>query len=98
MSNVIDLLERMGQDARLRHASQDEVELALAGAQIDPELRAAILAKDQRKIEELLGRGHLCCLMVPGKEDEDDDSEESPSRDDEEITLCHAFRAVTSAG
>lgn len=98
MSNVIDLLERMGQDARLRHASLDEVELALADAQIDPELQAAIIAKDQRQLEALLGRGNLCCLMLPAKEGEDDDSEESPSQDDEEITLHHAFRTVTSVG
>jgi len=92
MSNVIDLLERMGQDARLRHASQDEVELTLAGAQINPELRAAILAKDQRRIEALLGQGNLCCMLAPAKEDEDDDTEESPSREGEEISLKSVFQ------
>ena len=96
MSNVIDLLERMGQDARLRHASQDEVELALACAQIDPELRAAILAKDQRRIEALLGGSNVYCALMPGKEDEDGDTEESPSRDDEEITLRSALDDVTA--
>ncbi|MDE2154427.1 MAG: hypothetical protein KGJ32_00815 [Xanthomonadaceae bacterium] len=98
MSNVVDLLERMGRDAQLRHASQGEVELALAEAQIDPELQAAIIAKNQRQLEALLGRGSLCCLMLPAKEGEDDDSEESPSQDGEEITLHHAFRTATSAG
>ena len=100
MSNVIDLLERMGQDARLRHASQDEVELALAGAQIDPELRAAILAKDQRQLEVLLQQGPLCCMLFPAKEDEDEDdeSEETPSRDGEEISLYSASRTMASSG
>lgn len=92
MSNVIDLLERMGQDARLRHASQDEVEFALAGAQIDPGLRAAIVAKDQTKLEMLLGTGNLCCMQFPAKEEEDGDDEESPSREGEEISLQSVFQ------
>ncbi|MDE2154426.1 MAG: hypothetical protein KGJ32_00810 [Xanthomonadaceae bacterium] len=71
MSNVIDFLERVGQDARLRHASQDVVQLALADAQIDPELRVAIHAKDQRRLEALLGKSTLCCaFMAPETEDE----------------------------
>jgi len=105
MSNVIDLLERMGQDARLRHASQDEVELALTGAQIDPELRAAILAKDQRWLELLLGASNACCYQAAEeeeeKEDKDDDTdtdtEESSSRDGERMRSQSAFRLAASA-
>jgi len=72
MSNVIAFLERMGRDAQLRHASQNEVELALAHAQIDPELQAAIFAKDQQQLETLLGSSIVCCLIQPevGGEDE----------------------------
>ena len=98
MSNVIDFLERMGQDAQLRHASLSEIELALKGAQIDPELQAAILAKDQAGIEALLGRGHLCCFLLPGKEDEDEDTEEAPSRDDEEISAHSMFQPAVAIG
>jgi hypothetical protein len=81
MSNFIDFLERMGRDARLRHASQNEVEIALVGEQIDSELQAAILAKDLPQLGALLGQGVFCCMQEPGKEDEDedDDVEESPS-------------------
>jgi hypothetical protein len=83
MSNVITFLERMGRDAQLRHASQDEVELVLASEQIDPDLQAAILAKNPSQLETLLGLGVFCCMQEPGKEDEDedDDSEESPSHE-----------------
>ena len=98
MSNVIDFLERMGQDAQLSHASSSEMELALKDAQIDPELRAAILAKDQARIEVLLGQGHLCCFLLPGKEDEDEDTEETPSRDDEEISACSMFQSKVAIG
>ena len=57
MPNVIDFLERAGQDALLRRASHVEVELALANAQIEPELRSAILDRDMSRLEALLGRG-----------------------------------------
>jgi hypothetical protein len=97
MSNVIGFLEKVGQDARLRHASRDEVELALAAEQMSPELQIAILAKDQPRLETLLGRSHFCCVMFPVKEGEEE-SEESPSRDDEQISSRNGFGAVALAG
>jgi hypothetical protein len=98
MSNVIDFFERMGQDAQLRHASQSEVELALAREQIDPELQAAILAKDRQKLEALLDGGSVCCALFPGKEEDEDEDEdeESPSREGEEIAAQYVFRDVVS--
>jgi hypothetical protein len=65
MSNVISFLERMGRDAQLRHSSQSEMELALARAEIDPELQAAIRARDQRKLEILLRGRNVCCALFP---------------------------------
>jgi predicted HTH transcriptional regulator len=98
MSNIVDFLERMGQDARLRHASQNELELILKGEQIDPEVGAAIFAKDQSRLDALLGQANVCCAQFPGKEDEDEDTEESPSRDDDESASLSLFRAVASVG
>lgn len=66
MSNVIDFLEMIGQDARLRHASRDEIKLALAGMQVDSDLQAAILDKDQPQLEALIGAGNVCCMQFPG--------------------------------
>ncbi|OOG64730.1 hypothetical protein B0E46_04780 [Rhodanobacter sp. B04] len=97
MSNVIDFLEKMGQDAQLRHASAGEVELALAHAQLDPELQMAILAKDQQQLEAILGKEPMCCLLFPVKEGEED-SEEAPSKDDDEVTLQSSFYALASVG
>jgi hypothetical protein len=65
MSNVVDFLEMIGQDARLRHASQDEMKLALVDVQMDADLRAAILAKDQLQLETLLGASNTCCVVFP---------------------------------
>jgi hypothetical protein len=98
MSNIIDFLERMGRDAQLRHASQNEVELALASEQVDLELQAAILAKNPSQLGVLLGQGVFCCMQEPGKEDEDedDDTEESPSREVSGKASHFGYRAVVS--
>jgi hypothetical protein len=96
MSDVIDFLERMGQDSQLRHGSQDEVELALASAEIAPELQSAILAKDQTRLETLLGQAPLCVVLWPGEEEdeEEDETEETPSREPGEAPEHTGRRAV----
>jgi hypothetical protein len=83
VSNVIDFLERFGQDADLRHAPSDALAEALKSAGIDPELRAAILANDQRTLEALLGADTNVCCMTH-KEDEEEEPEEDEDEDDDE--------------
>lgn len=65
MSNVIDFLEMIGQDSKLRHASRDVMETAMANSQIAPELQAAILSKDQQQLEAVLGASNVCCMLIP---------------------------------
>lgn len=87
MSSVIDFLERMGQDARLRRASPGEVELALDGEHLEPRAREAILSGDQSALGELLGRDTLCCMLIPAEEEDGEkerEDESIPSREDEE--------------
>ena len=99
MTDVIDFLERMGQDAQLRHASQDEVELALTNAEIAPELQTAILAKDQAHLETLLGQVPLCAMFMPGEEVEEEggEDEESPSKEPDEASGHSGLCVVISA-
>jgi hypothetical protein len=98
MSSVIDFLEKMGRDAWLHHASQNEVELALASEPIDSELQAAILARNSSQLGVLLGQGIYCCMQEPGKEDEDEDedSEETPLREGSGKVSHYGFRALVS--
>jgi hypothetical protein len=66
MSNVIDFLERMGQDADLRHASRTEADSAMVAAHLDTAARAAIVAGDQPQLEQLLGAtANTCCAIFP---------------------------------
>lgn len=87
MSSVIEFLEKMGSEAQWREASQSDVEIALAEAQIEAPFCEAILTRDTSKLEALLQKTPLFSIMVPGapdeeeeegEEDEDDDAGEKP--------------------
>ena len=64
MSNVTDLLERLGSEARLRHANRDEIEAALRLSTLSPELQSCIANGDGKQLERLLGvDSNTCCLI-----------------------------------
>lgn len=85
MSNVIDFLQRLGQDADLRHAPRTALEQALAEAGIDPALREALLGADQRKLESLLGADtNVCAMISPGKKEEEEEDEDDLEDDEED--------------
>ena len=85
MLNVIDFLERFGQDAGLRYASGDVVAEALQQAGIEPALQAAILAKDQRALQALLGSDtNVCCLIHKDDEEEEEETDEDEEDDEDE--------------
>jgi len=70
MTNVIDFLERLGRDAELRRAP---LASALSLVELPPEVRSALMARDQRSLEALLGTSNVCCLVhAPTEEDEKD--------------------------
>lgn len=83
MMDPIEFLDRLGSNARLRHAAPGEIEKALDDAAIDPGLRSALLADDVLRLGELLGaQRNVCCLIVkpdpaqPDEEEEDEDETE----------------------
>jgi hypothetical protein len=85
VSNVIDFLQRLGQDADLRHAPRTALEQALAEAGIDPALREALLGADQRKLESLLGVDtNVCAMISPGKKEEEEEDEDDFEDDEDE--------------
>jgi len=89
MSNVIDFLEKLGQDSQLRHATSTEVDRALLGAGIDSAVRAAISGSDWRMLEALLGATHniFCGINFPEEredEEEEENEEEEEGEDEEE--------------
>ncbi|WP_114824747.1 hypothetical protein [Dyella solisilvae] len=83
MSSVIEFLERMGADARLRHASQEDIAQALEESQVDASLGAAIIARSADELYALLDVGPMFkTIENPGREDEEEPAEpeeEEPS-------------------
>jgi hypothetical protein len=86
MSNVIDFLEKWGQDARLRHATSAEFEQALLRAGIEPAARAAILGANRCALESLLGaRSRVVCgIWAPEEKEEEEEDEDGEEKEDEE--------------
>jgi len=67
MSNIIEFLETIGQNASLRYASTREMQHMLADSQMDQDVREAVLAKDQQRLSELLRAKNTCCMLMPGR-------------------------------
>jgi hypothetical protein len=88
MSSVIEFLERMGADAQLRHASQEEIAAALEDTQVDAALGAAIIARSTDDLYSLLDvRPMFKTIENPGREDEDEDGEGEGDGDEEKDSL-----------
>jgi len=58
MSNTIELLERIGQDASLRHASQENLAQALNALNASEGLKVAAASGDKSRLGEELGHKH----------------------------------------
>jgi hypothetical protein len=73
MSDVIDFLERMGGDCRSRFGTESGLEEALKRAGLAPDVRSAVLAGDQLRLESLIGARHNICNLInlPGEIEEE---------------------------
>lgn len=101
MSIVIDLLEKMGQDAALRSMNSDAVASALSRAEISSEIAEALSTGNQALLTELLGaRANVSCMVFPAKQDDDEkdpeDDKDVPD-DDKEKGMRQSFDLVAIA-
>jgi hypothetical protein len=89
MSDTIDLLESIGQNASLRHASAEELAAALQGAEASEALVAAAISGDKAWLSKEFGNKPFELPHTQGpaheeeEEEEDDDAPRpvSPDRD-----------------
>ncbi|WP_158883850.1 hypothetical protein [Rhodanobacter sp. L36] len=65
MSNIINFLEMIGQNANLRNASRSDMLATMTAMQIAPELQEALLSKNPQQLETALGASNVCCMMLP---------------------------------
>lgn len=70
MTDVIDILERIGSDAALRDAPRQALEQALAAEPIDETVRAAMLSGDSVELQSLMGAGAQFSVIMPSEEEE----------------------------
>jgi hypothetical protein len=87
LSNIIDLLEKIGQEATLRDATDAELAAALEEAGIDPAAKETLLTRDPNAIAALVGSNpNICCLVYPRpeEEEEDEDGEEGEEEGEED--------------
>ena len=83
MSDTIELLNAIGQNATLRHASADELAPILEQAKASEALKSAVAAGDSSLLFEELGQkpNHAPQITnAPGHEEEDEE-EEKPDHD-----------------
>jgi hypothetical protein len=84
MSNVLEFLERVGQDWQLRHADPATLRHVMAQAGIAESLQPVILDHDLRRLEALLSlASNVCCAVHPAHEDDEEVAEDEDFDDDD---------------
>jgi hypothetical protein len=79
MSDTLELLETIGQDATLRHASVDELTNLLEQAQASEALKAAVASGDSSPLTAEFGQlANLSTqtIQTPGHEEEEEEDED----------------------
>lgn len=85
MSTIIQLLEVLGQRARVGAVSDAELQSAVASIELDPALRDALLRRDVETINALLkGRGNVMLLLFPAEPKEPKEDEGGDDKGDDE--------------
>lgn len=89
MSNVVDLLERIGRSSRLQTLTGEQLAQELAQAGVEPAVQAAILQQRPRQLEELIGAtGNVCC-MVHAPQDEEPEEQQPKDGGERSVALAH---------
>ena len=86
MTNTIELLETIGKDASLRHASGDQLAQALDGMDASPSMKMAATSGDSRHLAQELGSKDNKVNTNPhngGCDGDGDDMESVPDHKDD---------------
>lgn len=68
--DVVDMLERIGQDAGLRNASREELEKIF---EAEPASLIALLDQNEPRLSEAKGAAIVCSAQFPGPGEEEED-------------------------
>lgn len=91
MSNTIELLNNIGSDASLRHASSEELVMALSGMHASEGLKQTAMSGDKSYLAAELGSKANMAIetsqsptqtKVPGDDGDESEVEETPDQDE----------------
>lgn len=83
MSNVIRLLERLGQDANAVNSTRKSLDQAAEASGVPLAVLEALKNGNQETLIALLGaRTNICCMILPSKQDDDDSEQQDDDKDD----------------
>ncbi|KKO46599.1 hypothetical protein WG68_04705 [Arsukibacterium ikkense] len=69
MNNILQLLQKLGEDASLRHLPATQLEQVLNPLDFDPAVKQAIAVKDNEKLASLLLTDNkIVCMIFPAEE------------------------------
>jgi hypothetical protein len=98
VSNVVDLLEKIGRSSRLQALSGEQLAQELSQAGVAPAVQAAIVQQRPRQLEQLLGASTNVCCLIHAPQDEEPDQKQ-PDDDQKSVSLsAGAVRRVARAG
>ena len=82
MSKIIQVLQQIGESARLKSASKEELDAFILATDIPEEIKSALLAGAHSTLSVLLGGNAtvICGLHTP---DDDEGEGKTPPNDDE---------------
>ncbi len=87
MLDIIDFLERLGQDADLGRASAEEIQDALLAADLPAAAQDVLLSGDRLRLEALVGAPPIvcCAVWVPKKEEDEEEEQETEEEAPKEV-------------
>ncbi|TLU66813.1 hypothetical protein FE810_04715 [Thalassotalea litorea] len=92
MSNVIQLLERLGEEANLSEHTLENLQKQMANLELSELTQEAILQGDPQALESLLGLSpNLCNIVHQDDDEESDDNEEDTSDNNEQASSQQAI-------
>ncbi|MBV2129795.1 hypothetical protein [Arsukibacterium indicum] len=85
MNNVLQLLQRLGEDAALRHLADTQLEKVINPLNLDPAIQQAISQQDDITLARLVhANNKIVCMIIPAEEPEDKPADQ-PAKQPEDV-------------
>ncbi|MBS0213381.1 MAG: hypothetical protein JSR26_09440 [Proteobacteria bacterium] len=83
MSNIVTLLQTIGEDASVLRAFHDDATATLSRIEANAEVRGALANGDRARLERLAGALPIRFCVLEKQDDDEDEGDTPPERQDE---------------